>query len=123
MPIKWKKITLGLLSGLILVHHATGMSLFFTPDIFILDKTIQESFRASSTECDQVRVIKDNAVLRIKPKEGAVVIKKLPLGALLDVEEKAGDWLKIVLPPDEDGFILKGYLHRSFAEEASIIHQ
>ena len=123
MPAKWKKIFLGLFSGLVLMHYAMGMSLFFTPDVFILDKTIQESFRASSTEYDQVRVIKENAVLRIKPKEGTVIIKKLPLGALLDVEEEVGDWLKIVLPPDEDGFTLKGYLHRSFTEEATIIHQ
>lgn len=123
MPTNWKKISLGLFSGLFLVHYVMGMALFFTPEVFILDNTIQESLRASSTEHNQVRVIKENAVLRIKPKEGTVIIKKLPLGALLDVEEEVGDWLKIALPPDEDGFIMKGYLHRSFTEEASIIHE
>jgi hypothetical protein len=123
MPTKWKKISLGLFSGLFLLHYMMGMSLFFTPEAFIMDKTIQESLRASSAEHNQVRVIKENAVLRIKPKEGTVVIKKLPLGALLDVKEEVGDWLKIALPPDEDGFILTGYLHRSFAEEASLIHE
>ena len=68
-------------------------------------------------------MIKQNAQLLVKPKDGAVVIKKLPLGALLDVEAEIGDWLKISLPPDEDDFVLTGYLHRSFTEKASVIHE
>jgi hypothetical protein len=123
MPKKWKKISLGLFLGLILVHYTLGMSHFFPPEIFFLDKTLEQSFQAASAEFNQVRVIKDNAVLRIKPKNGTVIIKKLPLGALLDVEEELDDWLKIKLPPDKDGFVLIGYLNRSFTEKASILHE
>ena len=123
MPTKRKKITMGLLLGLLLVNWTLGMTLIIQPEIFLLDKTLGQSLQATSAEYDQVRVIKQNAVLRIKPKNGAVIIKKLPLGALLEVEEEIGDWLKITLPPDEDGFVLTGYLHRSLAEKGSIIHE
>jgi hypothetical protein len=123
MPTKRKKITIGLFLGLLLANWMLGMTLTIPPEIFFLDKTLDQSLQATSAEYDQVRVIKQNAVLRIKPKNGAVIIKKLPLGALLELEEEIGDWLKITLPPDEDGFVLTGYLHQSFIEKASIIHE
>lgn len=122
MAIKKKKITIGLFLGLFLVNWMLGMSLIFPPEIFFLDKTLDPSLQASSAENNQVRVIKQNAVLRVKPKNDSVIIKKLPLGALLDVEEELDGWLKITLPPDEDGFVLTGYLHQSFTEKGSIIH-
>jgi hypothetical protein len=123
MPSKQKKIAMGFLLGLLLVNWALGMTLFIPPEILFLDKSLDCTFQETSSEYDQVRVIKQNAVLRIKPKDGAVIITKLPLGALLDVDEEMDDWLKISLPPDEDGFILTGYLHRMFTEKASIIHE
>jgi hypothetical protein len=118
-----KKITIGLFLGLFLANWTLGMTLIFPPEICLFDKTLHQSLQAGSAEFDQVRVIKPNAVLRIKPKNGSPIIKKLPLGALLDVEEELGDWLKIKLPPDEDGFVLTGYLHLPFTEKASVIHE
>ena len=123
MSIKQKKTALGLFLGLLLVNWALGMTFIIPPEIFFLDKSLKQSLKIPSTEYDQVRVIKQNAVLRIKPKDDAVIIKKLPLGALLEVGEEMGDWFKITLPPDEDDFVLTGYLHRSFTEKASIIHK
>ena len=114
---------MGFLLGLLLVNWTLGMTLIISPEIFILDKTLDQALQNTQAESDQVRVIKSNAVLRIKPKDGAVIIKKLPLGALLEVEEEIGDWLKITLPPDEDGFVLTGYLLKSFTEKGSIIHE
>lgn len=116
-------MALGLFLGLFLVNWTLGSTIIPTPEIFVFDKTLDKVLQTSSTEDNQVRVIKENAVLRIKPKDGSVIIKKLPLGVLLDVEEELDDWLKIKLPPDEDGFVLTGYLHRSFTEKASIIHE
>ena len=122
MPTKRKKIIIGLFLGLLLANWTLGMTLIIPPEIFFLNKTLDQPLQATSAEYDQVRVIKQNAVLRIKPKNGAVIIKKLPLGALLELEEEIGDWLKITLPPDEDGFVLTGYLHQSFTEKGSVIH-
>ena len=70
-----------------------------------------------------IRIIKKNAVLRIKPENAGVIIKKLPLGALLEVEEEMDEWLKIKLPPDKDGFELTGFIQRSYSEASSIIHK
>ena len=120
---KWNKITLGLLFGLLLTNWTLGMTLVIPPEILFMDKKVDQTLQAHSAEHIQVRVIKQNAVLRIKPKNDAVIIKKLPLGALLEVEEEIGEWLKISLPPDEDGFVLTGYLLRTFTEDRSIIHE
>jgi len=75
-----------------------------------------------SQEDRSVRIVKKNAVLRIKPSKEGSIIKGLPLGALLEVEEDLEEWLKIKLPPDKDGFIMIGYIHRSFTESSSVIH-
>jgi hypothetical protein len=123
MAIKQKKITIGLFLAFFLVNWMLGMTIIFPPEIFFLDKTLDQSLQAASAEINQVRVIKQNAVLRIKPTNDSVIIKKLPLGALLDVEEELDGWLKIKLPPDQDGFVLTGYLHQSFTEKGSLIHE
>jgi hypothetical protein len=123
MSSKQKKLAMGLLSGLLLVNWTLGMTLIIPPEILFMDKSLDQSLQGTSAEYDQVRVIKQNAVLRVKPKDGTVILKKLPLGSLLEVEEELDDWLKISLPPDEDGFVITGYLHRMFTEKASIIHE
>jgi hypothetical protein len=121
---KKKKTTVLVISfGILLAKGALGMTLFIPPEIFVWDDTLEKALQSDSQEQNQVRVIKNSAVLRIKPKNDAVVIKNLPLGVLLEVNEVLGDWLKITLPPDADGFIITGYLLRSFTEEGSIIHQ
>jgi len=75
-----------------------------------------------SQEDKSVRVVNKNAVLRTKPSNEGSIIKSLPLGALLEVEEDLEEWLKIKLPPDKDGFVMIGYIHRSFTESSSVIH-
>jgi len=109
--------------GILLAKGALGMTLLIPPEIILWDDTLERALQSDSQEQNQVRVIKNNAVLRIKPKNDTVIIKKLPLGVLLEVDEELGDWLKITLPPDADGFILTGYLLRSLTEEGSVIHR
>jgi len=62
----------------------------------------------------KIRVIKKDAVLRLKPNNDSLLIKALPLGAILEVEETLGDWVKVKLPPDKDGIVIIGYVHNSF---------
>jgi hypothetical protein len=61
----------------------------------------------------QVRLVKENASLKVDPDPKALSIRDLPLGALLTAEGKVGDWIKIKLPPDKDGIIIVGYVHIS----------
>lgn len=62
----------------------------------------------------KIRIIKEEAVLRLKPNDESLAIKQLSLGSELDVVETIGDWIKVKLPPDEDGIIITGYIHSSF---------
>lgn len=62
----------------------------------------------------KIRVIKNDAVLRLSPDNGSMVIKELPPGALLDAVETIGEWIKVKLPPDKDGIVITGYIHYSF---------
>lgn len=64
----------------------------------------------------KIRIIKRDAVLRLKPNNESIIIKKLPLGAVLNVEETIREWIKIKLPPDKDGVVVSGYMHKSFVE-------
>jgi hypothetical protein len=75
-----------------------------------------------SQEYKSVRIINKDAVLRLKPSNEGTILKKLPLGALLEVAEDWDDWLKIKLPPDKTGFIVIGYVRKSFTESFSTIH-
>lgn len=122
MTSKQKRITMGILLGLLILNWTMGMALIIPEEKSFSDKSAGQTLQVHSSEHSQVRVTKKNAVLRIKPKKGTVIILKLPLGALLDVEEEIGDWLKVILHPDEDDFVLTGYVLRSFTEEGSIIH-
>ncbi len=65
----------------------------------------------------KVIVIKENAEVRLFPTEESAVFKKLTLGTVLEVESTKGEWLKIVLPP-EDGVVIKGYILKSMVVEA-----
>jgi hypothetical protein len=40
----------------------------------------------------------------------------VPLGAVLDVVKKEGDWYYVKLPPDEKGIVVTGFLHQSTVE-------
>jgi outer membrane protein W len=62
----------------------------------------------------KVRIIKEGAILRLDSREESFPIRKLPLGAMLEVEAAVGEWLKVKLPPDERGFVVTGYIHQSF---------
>jgi hypothetical protein len=62
----------------------------------------------------KIRVIKNNAVLRLSPNSESLIIKELPAGALLNAEETIGEWVKVKLPPDKDGIVVTGYIHSSF---------
>lgn len=64
----------------------------------------------------KVRVIKEGAVLRLKPESESIIINNLPLGAFLDAEETIGEWVKVKLPPDKNGVVVTGYILSSFVE-------
>lgn len=62
----------------------------------------------------KIRIIKEEAVLRLKPNSESLIIKELPLGSEFNVIETIRDWIKVKLPPDEDRIVVTGYIHSSF---------
>ncbi len=125
---KWEKIIAVSFLLILLLIPNLARALIFPSGIIHFVKEFQEdatdpSPAEASDAIHQVRVIKKEAVLRLKPKSDSVILRKLPLGALLDVQEQLDDWLKLSLPPDKDGFVVTGYLHESFTEPSSIIHK
>jgi hypothetical protein len=64
----------------------------------------------------KVRVIKQNAVLRVMPNPESAIIRGLPIGASLAVEETTGLWIKVKLPPGSDGIVIKGFVEASSVE-------
>ncbi len=64
----------------------------------------------------KVRIVKKDAVLRLEPDKNSVVIRELPLGTEFRAEEIIGQWIKLALPPDKDGIVVVGYVHKSFIE-------
>ncbi len=125
---KWRKIIGALFVSILFFALTLGRATNFPSGLAHLTKELQEkaadqSLQQAPDDTQKVRVIKMDAVLRLKPKDDAVVLRKLPLGALLDVEEQLDDWLKISLPPDKDKFVVTGYLHKSFTEPSSVIHR
>jgi hypothetical protein len=63
-----------------------------------------------------VRVIASQANIRLKPDLQSAVVSKVPLGGVLDVIQKEGDWYQIELPPDENGIVVTGFIHASTVE-------
>jgi len=82
-----------------------------TVQILIVNPSIVS---ASETK---VRVAVDAADIRLNPDMAGTVITTVPLGAVLEVKDKKGDWFEINLPPDDRGFVRQGFIHASLVEE------
>jgi hypothetical protein len=67
-------------------------------------------------EDQKVRVVASQANIRLKPDLQSAVLSKIPLGGVLDVVKKEGDWYQVKLPPDEKGIVVIGYIHQSTVE-------
>lgn len=64
----------------------------------------------------KVRVTASMANIRLKPSIQSEIISKIPLGSVLDIIKKEGNWYFVKLPPDEKGILVTGYIHQSIVE-------
>ena len=58
-------------------------------------------------------VIEEGAVVQVKPDAGSDVIQDVPLGALLEAEQKVGEWYEVKVT-SRLGVSLTGYIHERF---------
>ncbi|MDW7761643.1 MAG: SH3 domain-containing protein [Acidobacteriota bacterium] len=103
---------------------------FWVPRIALKEKELSEKNEAQSKEIgarekdiadnvrrgEQIRIIKSGATLRVQPDFQSLIIRELPVGALLEFDDISGEWVKIKLPPNSDGFVIVGYIHVLYVE-------
>jgi tetratricopeptide (TPR) repeat protein len=85
----------------------------------IMNRSSVEIDTSTQTSGIQVRVIKEGAVLKLKPDAKSLTIIKLPLGSLLDVKEILEEWVKVRLLPNQDGIVVVGYIRIEYVEMES----
>ena len=69
-----------------------------------------------SAEENKIRVAVTEADIRLEPNINSAVMAQIPLGAVLEVRQKKGEWYEVNLPPDDRGFIRRGFIHADFVE-------
>ncbi|MFA9454512.1 MAG: hypothetical protein ACERK6_11430, partial [Candidatus Aminicenantaceae bacterium] len=69
----------------------------------------------SYAQDEKIRVVVDNASVRLKPDLQAEVIKNPPLGSIFEVESREGDWYEIRVRT-EMGVLITGYIHNTFVQ-------
>ena len=75
---------------------------------------------ASLTSGVNVRIIVDEAKIRLEPSTESEVISSAKKEEVLEAEEKFGEWYKVTYTSGESGFTLSGYIHES---EIQILEQ
>jgi len=62
--------------------------------------------------CFNLKVVADQANIRLKPDIGSTIISQVPQGTILESTGKEGEWYLIQIKTTEDQF-LSGYVHES----------
>lgn len=66
----------------------------------------------------KVKVIVDNASVKVKAEIFGDVLAVVSSGIILDVEEKQGEWYKVRL--EKEGSLISGFIHELFVEEVKM---
>jgi len=64
----------------------------------------------------KLRVVVEKANVRAKPDLGSPIIRKIPMGAILEAEEQIGEWFKVILSYNKNNVPEIGYVHLSVVE-------
>jgi len=103
------KISIFKKKGVIKINHKQKKAVIFSLLVIVSFIFFVKTGDAAQLK---VRVIVKDAEIRLKPNAEAVFISRVPLGAVLESEEKKGKWFQVTLPPDEKGFVVSGYIHQ-----------
>jgi len=66
----------------------------------------------------KIRVVVDNASVKVKAEIFGDVLAVVSSGTVLDVEEKQGEWYKVRL--EKEGSLISGFIHELFVEEVKM---
>lgn len=70
-------------------------------------------------EEQEIRVVNENASIRLKPDRESEIIEIPPIGSVFGVENKIGEWYEVKFP-SRVGMIIIGYIHEKDVEEIQI---
>lgn len=85
-----------------------------TASLVILSSLILPNL--ARTEDIKIKVITEQANIRLQPDFESAVIKQVAFGTVLDVLQKKGEWYSITLKDEESSDLISGYIHMSFVE-------
>jgi uncharacterized protein YgiM (DUF1202 family) len=65
----------------------------------------------------KIQVILESANVRSAPNFESEIIHQVDSGLSLLAVGKIGDWFRVDLPPDEDGIVISGFIHKTLVRE------
>jgi hypothetical protein len=68
----------------------------------------------------QVRVLVTKANIRLEANTNSTIITSVPRGAVLEADEKQGNWYRVYLPPNAEGVVVSGYIHGNLVEPLTV---
>jgi len=76
---------------------------------------------ATSPEGTILKVVVDLANVRFDSNLVSQVVGQVGRGTLLESSLTAGEWYSVTLPPDKNGSIVTGYIHKSMVEVVMVV--
>jgi len=74
---------------------------------------------ATALQEQQAEILVPRARVRLNPDLNSDIIRVLDKGTVLTIVGESGDWYKVVLPKDESGFVVSGYIHKQLIKLVS----
>lgn len=71
---------------------------------------------ASAADTYILRIIAEQADIRINPDHRSEIIAKVPKGSLVEAGAREGEWFFVTLPRDESGYTSQGFIHEDVVE-------
>jgi len=107
--VRFKK-TFGLKNGLEFLVFLLAFFLLFFVTVWAQSVSIR------------LKVVTEQANVRLKPDIGSIIIYQLPQGTIVDSSEKEGEWYRVRLVQDEEDTV-SGYVHESLVIEIEKLPQ
>lgn len=73
-------------------------------------------FMAGPAYADAIRVLDPNTAIRLRGDDTSTVLLTVPPGTVLEAATRDGDYFRVTLPPDQNGFRRVGYVRARAVE-------
>ncbi|MFP4082073.1 MAG: SH3 domain-containing protein [Candidatus Aminicenantes bacterium] len=73
------------------------------------------SILLAQNQAVKLRVVTEQANIRLKPDIGSIIIQQVPKGTVLESEGKQGDWYRVNIKTDQE-LVTTGYVHQSLVK-------